>query len=211
MTVLDVSVTWAGLPSRLSGGGIEMRTKRMGGHSDASAAPVGKRARGRRARRAGGRDGGGGSGRTVSPRAQRPRGGPEGWGDTTGQWLHRLSDPPQYARWRHQRRALGLGRVRNRLRRPPWHRVLRAPENQGVHRGGGVSWENPTHLCPDGARHAGPDPPDQYGRWALRRRGWAGVSVCLHPPDQRLGSEHDQYPVPRPAGRRHGPAQGSKN
>ena len=35
--------------------------------------------------------------------------------DPAGQWLHRLSDPPERARWRHQRRVLGLGRVRNRL------------------------------------------------------------------------------------------------
>jgi branched-chain amino acid transport system substrate-binding protein len=31
------------------------------------------------------------------------------------------------------------------------------------------------------------------------------------PPDQLVESEHDQDPVPRPAGRRHGPAQGPEN
>ena len=34
---------------------------------------------------------------------------------------------------------IGLGRVRNRLRRRPRCGVLRAPESQGAHGGGGVS------------------------------------------------------------------------
>ena len=42
------------------------------------------------------------------------------------------------------------------------------------------------------------------GYWARGRRGWAGVSVCLHRPDQLLESEHGQDPVHRPTGRRHG-------
>ena len=74
LTVLDVSVTWAGPPPGSPGAGPR-REPRGGGHRDAPAAPVVERARGRRARRAGGRDGGGGGGRTVSPRARRPRGG----------------------------------------------------------------------------------------------------------------------------------------
>ena len=122
-----------------------------------------------------------------------------------GRWLHRLCDPPQCARWRHQRRALGLGRVRNRLRRHPRRGVLRAPESQGAHGGGGVSaGQHPARLCPDGAGHARPDPPAHGGLWARGRRGWAGVSVCLQPPDQLLESEHGQDPVHRPTGRRHG-------
>ena len=40
LTVIDVSVTWAGPPSQLSGGGIETRTTREGEHSDAPEAPV---------------------------------------------------------------------------------------------------------------------------------------------------------------------------
>ena len=50
-----------------------------------------------------------------------------------------------------------------------------------------------------------------HGRWARGRRGWAGVSVCLHPPDHLLESEHGQAPLHRPTGRRHGPAQGPEN
>ena len=38
------------------------------------------------------------------------------------------------------------------------------------------------HLCPDGAGHARPDPPDHGGLWARGRLGRAGVSVCLQPP-----------------------------
>ena len=129
--------------------------------------------------------------------------------DSACRWLHRLFDPPQRARWRHQRRAIGLGRVRNRLRRRPRRGVLRAPENQGAHGGGGVSsaWY-PAHLCPDGAGHARPDPPAHGGLWARGRRGWAGVSVCLQPPDHLLESEHGQDPVHRSTGWRHGAAQG---
>src|SRR5262249_53012651 len=95
-----------------------------GGHSDALAASVVERACGRYARWAGECDGSGGGGRTVSSRAQHARGGCEVCDIAVCQWLHRLSAPPQCARWRYQRRALGLGRVRNRGRRPPWHRVL---------------------------------------------------------------------------------------
>ncbi len=47
--------------------------------------------------------------------------------------------------------------------------------------------------------------------WAHGRRGWAGVSVCLQPPDQLLESEHGQDPVHRPTGWRHGAAQGPEN
>jgi hypothetical protein len=46
VTVLDVSVTWAGPPPRLSGGGTETRTRVLGGHRDASAATMVARARG---------------------------------------------------------------------------------------------------------------------------------------------------------------------
>src|SRR2546425_8952153 len=95
VTVIDMSVHWAGPPPRLSWGGTGTRTKMGGGHSDAPEATVVERARSRRARGAGKRAGGGGGGRTVSPRAQHPRGGPEGCGDTAGQWHHRLFDPPQ--------------------------------------------------------------------------------------------------------------------
>ena len=125
---------------------------------------------------------------------------------------YRLFDPPQCARWRHQRRAIGLGRVRNRLGRRPRRGVLRAPESQGVHGGGGgSSVRYPARLCPDGAGHARPDPPAHAGLWAHGRHGWAGVSVCLQPPDQLLESEHGQDPLHRPTGRRHGPAQGPEN
>ena len=45
---------------------------------------------------------------------------------------------------------IGLGRVRDRLRRPPRHRVLRAPESQGGHGSGGVSaGQYPARQCPD--------------------------------------------------------------
>src|SRR2546425_8715466 len=110
----------------------------LGEQGYALTGPVVEHAYGRRARRAGGRDGGGG-GRTISPRAQHARGGPEVYPDTAGRWLHCLCDPPQCARWRHQRRDTGLGRVRNCLGRPPWRGVLRAPESQGAHGGGSVS------------------------------------------------------------------------
>ena len=107
---------------------------------------------------------------------------------------------------------LGLGRVRNRLRRRPRRGVLRAPESQGAHGGGGGSAaRHPDRLCPDGAGHARQDPPAHGGLWARGRRGWAGVSVCLQPPDQLLESEHGQDPLHRPAGWRHGPAQGPEN
>ena len=36
--------------------------------------------------------------------------------DPADKWLHRLFHPAQRARRRHQRREIGLGRVRNRLR-----------------------------------------------------------------------------------------------
>ena len=89
------------------------------------------------------------AGAQFLPRSRRPRGGPEVYPDTACQWLHRLFDPPQCARWRHQRRDIGLGRVRNRLRRRPWRGVLRAPESQGAHGGGGVSsGQHPARLMP---------------------------------------------------------------
>jgi hypothetical protein len=47
--------------------------------------------------------------------------------------------------------------------------------------------------------------------WACRRRGWAGVSLCLQPPEQLVESEHGQDPLHRPTGWRHGPAQGPEN
>src|SRR5262249_4002774 len=100
---------------RLFGGGTATTTPGRGELSDASAAPMVERARGRRAWLAGGRDSGGGGGRTVSPPARHPRGVREVSPDTAVRWHYRLCDPPQRARWRHQRRAPGLGRVRNRL------------------------------------------------------------------------------------------------
>ena len=66
-------------------------------------------------------------------------------------------------------------------------------------------------LCPDGAGHARPDPLAHGGLWARGRLGWAGVSVCLQPPDQLLESEHGQNPLHWPAGWRHGAAQGPEN
>src|SRR5262249_46812829 len=94
--VIDLSVT------KITGGGE---------HSDAPAATVVERARGCRARRAGGGDVGRGGGRTVYPYSWRARGGPAVCADPAAPWHHRRSDPPQYARWGHQRRALDLGRV----------------------------------------------------------------------------------------------------
>ena len=49
LTVLDMSVKWAGPLPPLSWGGTRTRTKVVGGHSDACAAPVVECARGRRA------------------------------------------------------------------------------------------------------------------------------------------------------------------
>ena len=104
------------------------------------------------------------AGAQFLPVLSYPRGGLRSGADTACQWLHRLCDPPQRARWRHQRRAIGLGRVRNRLGRHPRRGVLRAPESQGAHGGGGVSSAgHPAHLCPDGAGHARPDPPAHVG------------------------------------------------
>src|SRR5215471_5054379 len=99
-TVIDTSVT---------------QTLGRGEHSHASEAPVVERAYGCYARGTGGRGSGGSGGRTVSARARRARGGREVCWDTDYQWLYRLSDPPERARWGHQRRDNGLGRVRNRL------------------------------------------------------------------------------------------------
>ena len=55
------------------------------------------------------------------------------------------------------------------------------------------------------------NPPARGGHWALGRRGWAGVSVCLHPPEHLVESEHGQDPLHRPTGGRHGAAQGPEN
>ena len=50
-----------------------------------------------------------------------------------------------------------------------------------------------------------------HGLWTLGRRGWAGVSICLHHPDHLVESEHGQAPLHRPTGGRHGLAQGPEN
>ena len=100
---------------------------------------------------------------------------------------------------------LGLGRVRNRLRRPPRRRVLRAPESQGAHGGGGVSaGQHPARLCPDGAGHARPDPPARVGVGRSDASDGRVFPYVFNRPDQLVESEHGQDPVHRPTGRRHG-------
>ena len=60
---------------------------------------------------------------------------------------------------------------------------------------------------------AAPDraPPGHDGLWACGRHRWAGVSVCLQPPEQLVESEHGEGPVHRPTRRWHGAAQGREN
>ena len=152
--------------------------------------------------RAGGRDGGGSSGGTVSPRAQHARGGHEVWPDPDGQWLHRLCDPPQCARWRHQRRALGLGRVRDRLRRPRGMECYERLKAKGPTGAAVFAVQHSARLCPDGAGHARQNPPALHRPWALGCRGWAGVSVCLQPPRATTGVRTR----PRSASSANGPA-----
>jgi hypothetical protein len=54
----------------------------------------------------------------------------------------------------------------------------------------GVHEQCPTRHCPAGAGYARPDPPTPRSRRARGRRGWAGISVCLHHSDQLLESKH---------------------
>ena len=94
----------------------------------------------------------------------------------------------------HQRRDTGLGRVRNRPRRHPRCRVLRAPENQGP-RGGGVSAEqHHSRQCPDGAGHARPDPAARRSAWGARTPRMGGCFRTSSTPDHLLEPEHGQDP-----------------
>jgi hypothetical protein len=83
---------------------------------------------------------------------------------------------PQRARWRHPRRALGLGRMRHRLK---------------TRGGDGVSSpQHAAHLCPHGAGGAGSDLPARGGHWARGRRRWAGVLVYLPRPSSTWWSQN---------------------
>ena len=124
---------------RLYWPGTETRANLLGGPGDAPEAPVVERARGRRACGLVGVTAVAAAGEQFLPVLGFREGGQQFIFGSHDRWLHCLFDPPQRARWRHSWREIGLGRVRNCLGRRPRCGVLRAPESQGAHGGGGVS------------------------------------------------------------------------